>query len=60
MQFYENRLPLSGVKVPFNLNQDYDNYKEDLLIFHVRNKKGILKVTNHFMIEKKDKIWDYR
>ena len=53
MKFYENRLPLSGVKVPFNLNQDYDNYKEDLLIFHVRNKKGILKVINPFYDGKK-------
>ena len=52
MKFYENRLPLGGIKVPFNLNQDDDIYKDNMLIFHVQNKKGILKVIYNVMDEK--------
>jgi len=42
MKFYENKIPLGGIKVPFNLNYEDDIYKDTTLVFYLENKQATL------------------
>eukprot|EP01016_Furgasonia_blochmanni_P009788 TRINITY_DN14089_c0_g1_i3.p1 TRINITY_DN14089_c0_g1~~TRINITY_DN14089_c0_g1_i3.p1 ORF type:complete len:188 (+),score=61.51 TRINITY_DN14089_c0_g1_i3:73-564(+) len=54
MEFFKNRLPLGGIKLPFNLMVDEDIYRDHCFVFHVINEETTMKLEEikTFFVEK--------